>query len=40
MTAIEKKNYDKKVYQNLTEKELEKKRERQKKWYNRQKDLS
>ena len=40
MTAKEKKNYDKKVYQNLTEKELEKKRERQKKWYNQQKDLS
>mgnify|MGYP001237441091 FL=1 len=40
MTAKEKKNYDKKVYQNLTEKELEKKRERQKRWYNQQKDLS
>ena len=34
MTEKERKLYDKKIYDNLTEKQLENKRERQQKYYN------
>ena len=34
MTKKERKLYDKKIYDNLTEKQLENKRERQQKYYN------
>ena len=37
MTTKEKEEYDKKIYANLTEEQLEAKRERQKKWYYEQK---
>ena len=37
MTTKEKEEYDKKIYANLTEEQLEAKRERQKKWYYKQK---
>ena len=38
MTTKEKEEYDKKIYTNLTEEQLEAKRKRQKKWYYQQKD--
>ena len=38
MTTKEKEEYDKKIYANLTEEQLEAKRERQKKWYYEQKE--
>ena len=38
MTQKEKEQYDKKIYANLTEEQLEAKRDRQKKWYHQQKD--
>ena len=38
MTQKEKEQYDKKIYANLTEEQLEAKRDRQKKWYYEQKD--
>ena len=38
MTTKEKEEYDKKIYANLTEEQLEAKRERQKKWYYKQKE--
>ena len=37
MTTKEREEYDKKIYANLTEEQLEAKRERQKKWYYEQK---
>ena len=38
MTLKEKEVYDKKIYANLTDEQLEAKRKRQKKWYYQQKD--
>lgn len=38
MTTKEREEYDKKIYANLTEEQLEAKRERQKKWYYEQKE--
>ena len=38
MTTKEKEEYDKKIYANLTEEQLEAKRKRQKKWYYEQKE--
>ncbi|WP_440930384.1 hypothetical protein [Candidatus Pelagibacter sp.] len=38
MTLKEKEEYDKKIYANLTDEQLEAKRKRQKKWYYQQKD--
>ena len=38
MSQKEKNEYDKKMYANLSEKQLEEKRKRQKKWYDNQKD--
>ena len=38
MTQKEREQYDKKIYANLTEEQLEAKRDRQKKWYYEQKD--
>tara|TARA_B100000242_G_C42878988_1_gene407833 strand:- start:228 stop:680 length:453 start_codon:yes stop_codon:yes gene_type:complete len=38
MTLKEKKAYDKKIYANLTEKQIEEKRKRQKKWYYKNKN--
>ncbi|AFS47944.1 hypothetical protein HIMB5_00012000 [alpha proteobacterium HIMB5] len=38
MSTKEKEEYDKKIYANLTEEQLEAKRERQKKWYYEQKE--
>ena len=38
MSQKEKNEYDKKIYANLSEKQLDEKRKRQKKWYDNQKD--
>ena len=38
MSQKEKNEYDKKIYTNLNEKQLDEKRKKQKKWYNNQKD--
>ena len=40
MTQKEKEQYDKKIYANLTEEQLEAKRDRQNKWYHQKKDES
>jgi len=40
MTLKEKEEYDKKIYANLTDEQLEAKRKRQKKWYYQQKDIN
>ena len=38
MSEKEKSEYDKKIYANLSEKQLDEKRKRQKKWYYNQRD--